>query len=415
MLKGSTLYSVVIISLVIGVMTTTIIVAAYFYRSQNYKNLLLARLELNAQSGIAYLLAEKEAIAYNEEKILDLYGEEKDSVSLIKRHWGLFEAGVVRSFSGTYSNTKAVLYGYKSSPEDPAIYLTDQGRPLFLCGSTIVKGKCFLPEAGVKRAFIEGQNYLGNELINGAIEKSGNSLPLLNKNQIDRILNILKSGNNNDYDVKEGFSGDTLVHSFFDTTLFIGLKDSLPIRRKNLSGNIILFSTKLMILDSSCRMEDVIIFAPSVIIKEGFKGSLQVFAKDSLIVEKNCELKYPSALGLFKIDVKTHQPFIRIESNSAVRGIVFTAQELTDIDKTKVSILEKSEVEGQVYADGSLELKGYVYGNVYCNKFLLRTPSSIYENHLLNVTIDKTKLSPYFVGSSLIYSENQKQVAKWLE
>jgi hypothetical protein len=169
------------------------------------------------------------------------------------------------------------------------------------------------------------------------------------------------------------------------------------------------------VIDSSCRLNNILVFAPAVTFSDGFKGTVQVFAKDSLVVGKNCILQYPSALGLFKSDVVSRQPYIKVDKNSTVKGIIFTSQEIFDQERTKVVLKEDSFLEGQLYADGFADLQGIVYGSVACNKFSLKTASSVYENHLLNVTIDNSKLSPSFVGSALIYSDHEKSVIKWLE
>jgi hypothetical protein len=412
MLRGSSLYSVVVLSLVIGLATTALMSVAFFYRSENTKNFLFERLERNAQSGMALILGGNDSLAFAEEQKLDLFGQETDSVLIKKDHWGLFEYGITKAFSGKYSSAKAALFGYKKNNDDAALFLADQSRPLSLCGSTFIKGTCFLPKAGVKRAFIEGESYSGGELINGAVKSSDNSLPALNKNYKERLITVFKSGITEKTDTVD-IASDTIRRSFLEETLILR-SDSL-LRNKCYSGNIILFSKRTIVIDPSCSLHDILIFASSVIIKDGFKGSLQAFAKDSLVVGDHCDLKYPSGLGLIKIDVKTKQPFISIGEKTKIKGIVFSTQDYADIQQTKISIGKGTVITGQVYAEGFLELKGMVYGNVCCNKFTLKTPASVYENHLLNVTIDSSKLPDYYVGSSLIYSNNKKEIAKCLE
>ena len=52
--------------------------------------------------------------------------------------------------------------------------------------------------------------------------------------------------------------------------------------------------------------------------------------------------------------------------------------------------------------------------NVFCKSFILRTPSSVYENHLMDVAIDRIALSEYFVGVALTEEINHHQIIKWL-
>jgi hypothetical protein len=412
MLRGSSLYTVVVLSLVIGLATTALMSVAFFYRSENAKNFLLEKLERNAHSGMALILGGGDSLDFGLEQRFDLFGQETDSVLIKKDHWGLFEYGIAKAFSGQRSSIRAVLFGYKKGNDDAALFLADQSRPLSLCGNTFIKGMCYLPKAGVKRAFIEGESYTGGELVNGSIQTSGNNLPELNKADKERLISVFKSGITGNTDTVD-VASDTLKRSFQEGTLILN-SDSL-LRNKCYSGNIILFSKKVIVVDPSCSLNDVLIFASSVIIKDGFKGSLQAFAKDSLIVGDNCDLRYPSGIGLIKMDVKTKQPFVLVGENTKIKGIVFSTQDYSDIQQTKISIGKGTVVTGQVYAEGFLELQGSVYGNVACNKFTLKTPGSVYENHLLNATIDSSKLPDYYVGSSLIYADNKKEIAKCLE
>ena len=60
-------------------------------------------------------------------------------------------------------------------------------------------------------------------------------------------------------------------------------------------------------------------------------------------------------------------------------------------------------------------MKGQVHGSLYTDKFLLSTPSSVYENHLLNATIDASALPASFVGVGLLNTNSEKKVVAWLE
>jgi len=66
-----------------------------------------------------------------------------------------------------------------------------------------------------------------------------------------------------------------------------------------------------------------------------------------------------------------------------------------------------------VYSNGFLELKGEVFGSVVCQSFILRTASSVYENHLLNTTIDITKLPKNYVGVNWLKKENHFDIIKF--
>lgn len=187
------------------------------------------------------------------------------------------------------------------------------------------------------------------------------------------------------------------------------------LKGKKISGNVIFYSDKLVVIDSSCHLDNVLIFAPAIVVNDYFQGSVQLFATDSINIGKNCNLQYPSVIGLIKKESKEFQPFIKVNSQTSFKGIIFTYGEVQDRQQTYVSIDKDVLIEGQIYSEGFLEVKGTVWGNVSCNQFSLRTPSSVYSNHLLNATIDNSKLSPHYIGSSLITSKRTKGIISWLE
>lgn len=419
MIKANALFIVVVIALVIGILSSSLIIIAYYQRLQVQRDLLIKKLDTNAYSAINILLSGSDNIPFGEEKEMDLYGDETDSVSIKKISWGLFEVAAVKARLRNLEQKKSVMYGYKPDEKGrSAIYLVDQNSPLSLGGSSSIHGNCYLPQAGIKRAYIEGQPFSGKNLINGEIKKSDFQLPSVNKDlakQISYFIDSPKSNTTDNFEVFTGEIKDTMVRSFMDKTLLLYFPENFSLARKSYQGNIVICSDKNIDIDSSSRLSDVLIFAPSVTVSDYFKGTVQFFCKDSIIIGKGCHFLYPSALGLFKKEASTIQPKIIMGEEGVFKGIVFSFEILEDLQKTFMSIGKNTEVEGQIYSQGFVDFKGIIYGNISCSKFALRTPSSVYENHLLNVTIDAEKLSPFFVGSSMISSSNKKGIIKWLE
>ena len=182
-----------------------------------------------------------------------------------------------------------------------------------------------------------------------------------------------------------------------------------------LSGNIIVNAASEIIVLGNSRLEDVLLFAPKITFKSGFSGSVQAFAYNELVVENNCELLYPSVLGLLQTEKSREGVSLHINSNSYVKGLVFAIQ-TTYFRHQPFTFLDAfSTVEGTVYADGQLELRGSVHGNVYCEMFLLRLAGGVNQNYLLNAVIDQSKLSPAFVSPIVSIKPKQQKIAKWIE
>ena len=99
-------------------------------------------------------------------------------------------------------------------------------------------------------------------------------------------------------------------------------------------------------------------------------------------------------------------------------GVLFAWQDATDAKKqVDISVAKKAVVYGQVFSCGTIDLKGCVYGSVLTNKFILRTPSAVYENHLLDATIDVSKLPVEYAGIVIMKDSSfaDKRIAKWLD
>lgn len=417
-LHASALFIVIVIALVIGILCSSLMLIGYHYKSYVYDSTLLKRLESNAVSGINFMMAEKDQIGYSKDSVIDLFGEGRDSVLLKKLHWGLYEVGIVKSFTSGHALNKVFLYGFDPDTlTRSAIFLVDFSRPLSVSGATIINGDCFLPEAEIKRAYIEGKSFEGTDLVAGNIKRSGKSLPVLDTIMTENFLKFLKGTppDKEDFELKEDPEEDTIRHSFFQKTLLLKYTGFLRLSSKVLSGNIIICSDTVVVVDSTAKLDNVLIFARGVRIENGFKGSIQVFAKDSITTGEYCEFVYPSSFGLFKIDFQTMQPFILVGKGTKITGILFSHQKVSDLQQTLITMEKETYLTGQVYADGYLDAKGTIYGNATCNKFLLKTASTIYENHLLDATIDLSRLSKHYTGSSIVSSSEHKRIIKFLE
>ncbi len=412
MLKAGALFIAIVVAVVIGFLSSSLILVAYHYRLQVVRALAYKRLEDNAASGIALLMADRET-AYPEGTVADLFGEQNDSVALRRMDWGAFEVALAKAFSGDRHVTKAAQYGYPpTGPGGAALYLADAGSPLVVSGSTTLRGLCYLPEAGVRSGYIDNQPFAGRSLVDGALRKSTTTLPSLNTRVIGAIRTLLRTGGG----VAEAVPADTgtVSRSFLEPTLVIRHRAPLYLTGRY-RGNIIISSDTVVRIAGHAELNDVIVLAPDVRIEQGFTGTVQVFATDTLAVAEACRLNYPSVLGLVKEANRGRQAVLTLGKSAVLSGMAFTVQADGDAGQTLLRLEEHSRVEGQVYAAGYAELKGSVWGGVICRKLLLKTPVSVFENCLLNSSIDNGKRSAYYVGPVLLPSEKGGKVVKWLE
>ncbi len=420
MIKASSLFYAIVLSLIIAIVSSSLILFAYLTHIQFETFEINQRLHLNADSGLNLLLSQQSIIELNEKKSIDLYDEGMDSVELTRKLWGAYELAISKAvFRNTSVIRTAQVGNSQQSDKSYSVYLVDEDKTLALCGETVLKGTAFVPKAEVKKAYIEGQSFIGNELVAGQIKPSEKKLPEFNKNILENIQSIMskKTMTENDSIVYVGneLSEDSVTNSFMNHTLLLIGKNTIRISAGFYSGNIAIISDKQITISSAAIMHDVLVFAPKVIVEKEFKGNLQIYASDSVKIDKNVTLAYPSVVGMIRNSSSPTIAAIVLSDNDTVVGNLFAYKAVGDITKQSALILPaKSFVYGQLYSNGYVDIKGTVYGSLMCSKIILRTSSSVYENHLLNVVIDRSKLSTHFVGINLVNEPSYKQVAKWV-
>ncbi|PCJ87265.1 MAG: hypothetical protein COA57_04865 [Flavobacteriales bacterium] len=418
MLKGGALIYALFVALIIGLTSSSLIFLAYFNRIEFQANTLKEKTLLDVSSGINLLVAQPEKIPFAQPAETTLFDDESSIVTLGRIHWGAFEIGVSKKTSKNYEFSQSVLIGSNLHQDSKiSLYLADLDKPLSLCGKTEINGICYLPKAGVKRAYIEGQSFVGNKLINGEVLESSKSIPKINPEMLAHNQSYFErsfSKNDSVVSFEEIQEQHSIVNSFVNKPLLIYSEENIILTHQYYEGNIRIVSGKSVFIGAGSKLKDVIIYAPVIEAERDFEGNLQLFASDSLVIGDNCTFNYPSVVGLIKRQNKESATLL-IKENTEINGVVFAYDEKpAGKSLLKVAIEKNATIKGQVYANGMVDLKGNIHGSLACNKFILNTPSSVYENHLLNVTIDYSKLSKHFVGVNLVNQSDTRNIVKWL-
>lgn len=429
MLKAGSLFYAIAITLVISLVACSYVLASYLNRSFLRSHEERDRIIRNVDSGFNLLLTSSNSVKTGEIKRLDLFGTGRDFVTLQRKTWGAFEIISASASKDEFNHQKVATIGSRLFEERlTSLYLADNGKPLSIAGNTKLSGICYLPKDGVKRAYIEGKGYEGNDLVAGVVRKSTKHLPPINMEMIKNNLAYL----NGDADQGDSILSiddvvvtDTIHQSFTERTVLLYSENAMIIQSQSYIGNVILVSSHAITLAAEAQIEDVLIYAPEIIIESGFAGTLQAFASNTLKIEEGCELKYPTVLGVIASDDSKKLVALELGERSSVSGAVFGyGKQSGSKNNVQVKIGKEARVTGQVYCGGSLELRGVVHGGVVCNRFRLATRSSVYENHLLDAVIDPSGLSEFFVGINLFESSTEthntsfdagpKKVVKWL-
>ncbi len=414
-LKAGALQYTIFISVVIALLVFAFIGLTYIQGKLRIKGLFFQEVVYNVNQNFDYLAKHK--VPYDEQTIIVVSAENKVATTANKSHWGLFDIATITSTKGKETFTKtALLGGYQQ--QRTGLYLQNTNQPLVLVGNTHIEGKIFLPEQGVKRGTIAGHSYMGQQLIYGSISQSNDELPkILNTNYLKTVVNKILSKEDNVFiDLEEN---TRLVNSFLEPTKIISSNSSIDLRFIELAGNIVIHSSIKIKVYPSAKLKDVILIAPQIEILDKVSGNFQGLAARKIIVGKNCELIYPTALVLVEKEKATAQNNneeinqIIINKNANIKGIIaFITKDKTDNYKSQIVLEENTVITGEVYCNQNIELKGTVKGSVYTKGFIANQFGSVYKNHIYNGKILGNDLPQQYCG--LLLKNTQQKVVKWL-
>lgn len=274
MFPAKALVYAIVVSLLIALVSSLLVSLSYLQRLQQIDQFAQERQWRNLQSGLALLQGMD--VRNEGAQTIDLYGDELDQVMIGQYDWGMYTAAYVRSLrlsqTGVDTLDRALLLGIPATTiSAEALYLADLNKPLGLAGNTEIRGTAYLPKAGVKRATVGGQGYLGTRLIYGQKKTSKVQLPALQKEKIQQLLAQAQLAN------APSDLPAIKAQSFVDPTL-IYQASSWWLDQYQLQGNLLLYAEDTIYVSANNRLEDLILLAPTIIIEAGFQGSLQAFA-----------------------------------------------------------------------------------------------------------------------------------------
>jgi hypothetical protein len=412
MLPARALAYAIVVSIFILILSLVLIQSSELSRLIQMEQTTQEQLIRNLNSGVSIVLESNQDIR---PKTFDLFGEQKDSVSIAKSKWGFFNIGLVNAFINNQivhdTIQKTFLIGSeKSKLLDFALNITWTNAPLTISGNTLIVGNVAVPQGGIKSASVGGVNYTREKLFYGQ-QYLSNTAPSVNKTIFSHIANLYNTPSPKSKSIPK-----SVTRSFAEKTLFIE-GDSLFLDNCVITGNIVIKSPKSITVGANCQITDAILIAPSIYFKSGFKGSLQAFAFEQLITESNTSFYYPSVLTLLGYKSLSFKPrLMLLGSHSLLEGLLLFTSETITAQKNYISIDEDAIVHGQVFIDrlGSLELKGKVYGNVTSSAFYRSFAGSLFENVFINGAIDCTKLSPHYISPTFLDGNKKSNLAKWL-
>lgn len=340
-----------------------------------------------------------------------LFASPRDSYHVEVAPWGVYGLLRAKGSHGPASARAAFLFGARPKEVfSGSLYLEDRSRPLMLAGKTYLEGRVYLPEQGVKAGFVGRSPYMGKQLVHGSRALSRaheKGLAYVQCTDAGERLERVRSGI-----FGGGWAlryGDSLHGDWAGPVLELQSPYPIDLRGIGLSGHVIV-TAPFVTVGPHTRLQDVLVFAKGIRIEKGYQGRGQFFASDSLVVAEDCRFDYPSALVLSCPAPHGH---LVLGTGSQVEGLFLSDAAFSQPGaKTEcpTTIESEAEVIGNCVVADQFDLKGTVTGHAMVGKFSLRTSAAVYENHLLDATIQsegrsKRYAMPLIQGGTLDFIE----------
>lgn len=272
-----------------------------------------------------------------------------DAVIVSVKHLGLYE---MVTLSNGYPDRYRILVGRRSDCDmEAAFWLCDRNRALSLAGDARIDGYVYMPLNGINYTEVEGRYYTGERLPESRLGISSAELPAVMPSQFELAEKLCRQ------------SGDE-----------VELQDGV---------------------------HDVVVCGRTVRIKSGFRGSIQVFASDSVLIEERVSLEYPS--GIY-VDSGDKRPCVVLEKDAEVNGYVIVTSTNSDSQLRYPSYVQKkgSKLYGLLYVDGSCNLDGDIKGAAYVKDCYHYSDGNIYAGTLYNTKVIRSDslAFPIFLNGS---------------
>ncbi|WP_321308594.1 hypothetical protein [Marinifilum fragile] len=408
-IRAGALQYVVALSLLIFFLMGLFMLRAHY--SNLHVNEVLISQRLSDHLSSAKLLIKHEPSLLNQvgKKELEILD---GKVSLKTEHWGVFDLVQLETSYRHQHKEEIFMLGDNTQIEGrPSLYLTDKRRYLSVCGDTWIGGPVYLPALGVRRSYVDGVGYYREKLIQGEIRNSDSKLPQVRSKYLERFEEMWKLDTDRDSIVGwEEINTGELKRSFKEKSLVIHSVDEIHLQNMSLKGKIKLISDKAIVIDETSQVEQCILIAPKVVCGTGSQLNCQIYARNYVEIGADSRIKYPS---IVMMNGPNPQKELIIRDSTWFNGeiVVLGKQEKK---APVVKLKPNTKMLGMLYCEGTVELEGDVAGSVYTNRFLLKTRSALYENHLLNNRVDVADLDENYAGIAWINEEREKEILEYL-
>lgn len=370
---------------------------------------------INVRNALTLALAEPGLFPVGQAKQFRLFDENDDSVSIIRNYWGLYETITAStSLQNLKLSQSALASTFWDESKLPLLWLAPSQFKCKVAGNTIVEGDCKIPGGRFEKTTLNKVPFDGSIPVSSATSNAERipELPeYLSRLKFEDVISHLPAdcimNNAQPFDGYRSFAEPCLVTYFSGNTL---------IEEGNISGNQILICDGTLALSENVHLKDVIIIAQSVLFENNFKGSLQSFARDSIITGEKCSFSFPSSFVIFSENNDNAPAKISLGADSDFSGTILCWSIRPTIRNHFLTELSSNtHIIGNIFCNGYTEISGVVEGHVVTRSTLLHLAGGTHENTLYNCSIIESEETKNLYGLNLLMDSKKMKTVKLLK
>jgi hypothetical protein len=401
------------IGIVISVISASMIILVYYSQMIFLQQNIDDRLRNNAASGIQYGMAMREKLKFNHEFTVDLFGEGIDTVTVIRKPWGIFEIIVSRARHFRHFSTRAAIISpLPDTLGSAAVYAAENQAPIYMAGYAAIKGPAYVPERKLTPGYISGHDFKGSKLNNKILKVSRKGMILIDTTLLHEVKAVYEQKQGAYYlQQREPFADPPELTIYDSLTQYIFSESNITLT-ESLNARVIIHSEEKIRVTANAKLSGVILIARDIDIDNEFEGDFQAFASRSITVGHDCQLRYPSALVL----LNGSDSLIVIKHHSLVEGyVVIPGYDQTIASRGMFKLEKTATLHGMAYVNGGADIQGNLNGHITTKLFVATLGTGKHNAHILDGQINSELRSPYLPGNFLWGSSKKLTVAKWLE
>lgn len=326
-----------------------------------------------------------------------------DSSSLVncrKKRWGLYEVVEIRS--GKWNAFRLFGKAHESSWQ-AALYVPDNKKALSVSATCLPEGRICLPRNGITYTQVRSEYFNTPPVPPERIMTSEEQFPAFDLETMKAMEELFVLSREKSSCIKSPYR-----QSFGETVSFFRVGEIVS--GLSLQGHIVLCSEQRIHINAGNDLQDIIVMAPSVEIETGFRGRLQVFSKDTIILGSQVCLEAGSGLWM---EGDNPERIVYLGENCEVNGYVIVNGGSDKSGNVAAHYHQSmdTKVRGLVYVDGIAELHGIVNGSLYARELYYFAPEGYYSGLLYQTTVLR---HPAIVYPFLMAGAYERRCIAWI-